>query len=43
MSSLRIGLVAEGVTDSVIIQAALTAFLQRDFVLNLLQPASANG
>lgn len=38
MSSLRIGLVAEGVTDSVIIQAALTGFLQRDFVLNLLQP-----
>jgi hypothetical protein len=38
MSSLRIGLVAEGSTDVVIIEAALNGFLDRRFVLSLLQP-----
>jgi hypothetical protein len=38
MSDLRIALVAEGVTDQVIIEAALRAILRRPFVLTLLQP-----
>lgn len=39
---LRIALVAEGVTDFVILQAVLTAILgERPFVLNLLQPESS--
>lgn len=39
MSDLKIGLVAEGVTDVVIIQAALSAILQnRDFILTVIQP-----
>jgi hypothetical protein len=38
MSSLAIGLVAEGVTDFVIIEAALKVCLGRSFVLTLLQP-----
>jgi hypothetical protein len=39
MSDLKIGLVAEGPTDVVVIQAALKAILQeRDFILTLLQP-----
>jgi len=38
MSNLRIALVAEGITDYVIIEAALKAILPRSFVLTLLQP-----
>ena len=38
MSELTIGLVAEGPTDFVIIEAALRACLKRPFVLTLLQP-----
>lgn len=38
MSDLRIGLVAEGETDYVIIEAALKAILPIPFVMNLLQP-----
>lgn len=38
MSDLRIALVAEGPTDYVILEAALKAFLGRDFVLTQLQP-----
>ena len=38
MSELAIGLVAEGPTDFVIIEAALKACLPRPFVLTLLQP-----
>jgi hypothetical protein len=38
MSEPRIGLVAEGPTDYVLINAALKAILQRPFVLTLLQP-----
>jgi hypothetical protein len=38
MSELTIGLVAEGSTDFVIIEAALRACLKRPFVLTLLQP-----
>jgi hypothetical protein len=38
MSELTIGLVAEGSTDFVIIEAALKACLERPFVLTLLQP-----
>jgi len=38
MSDLRIALVAEGPTDYVILEAALKAFLGRDFVLIQLQP-----
>lgn len=38
MSNLRIALVAEGPTDYVILEAALKAFLGRDFVLTQLQP-----
>ena len=35
---LQIGLVAEGHTDFVIIEAALSAILDCSFVLTLLQP-----
>ncbi|MBI5901717.1 MAG: hypothetical protein HZB40_21170 [Rhodocyclales bacterium] len=38
MSELRIGLVAEGPTDVVVIEAALRAFLEQPFVLTQLQP-----
>ena len=39
---LRVALVAEGVTDYVILKAAITAILgERAFVLNLLQPESS--
>lgn len=38
MSELRIGLVAEGVTDQIVIEAALNAILPDPFVLQLLQP-----
>jgi hypothetical protein len=38
MSELRIGLVAEGVTDHIAIEAALRAILPRPFVLTRLQP-----
>jgi hypothetical protein len=38
MSELRVGLVAEGVTDKIIIEAALRAILGSSFVLTLLQP-----
>ena len=38
MSELRIGLVAEGVTDQIVIEAALKAILPQAFVLTLLQP-----
>jgi len=38
MSELAIGLVAEGPTDFVIIEAALRACLKRPFVLTLQQP-----
>lgn len=38
MSQLRIGLVAEGVTDHIVIEAALSAILPEPFVLQLLQP-----
>jgi len=40
MSDLRIALIAEGITDQVIIEAALKAILPRPFVLTLLQPES---
>lgn len=42
MSDLRIGLVAEGVTDQIIIEAALKAILPQAFVLTLLQPEPTN-
>jgi hypothetical protein len=38
MSDLRVGLVAEGPTDAIVIGAALRAFLGRPFVLTQLQP-----
>lgn len=38
MSELRIALIAEGRTDEVLIQAALSAILPMPFVLTLLQP-----
>jgi hypothetical protein len=38
MSDLRIALVAEGVTDLVVIRAALKAILGRPFILTQLQP-----
>lgn len=38
MSELRIGLVAEGPLDGIIIEAALRAILDRPFVLSQLQP-----
>jgi len=38
MSELRIGLVAEGPTDKLIIEAALDAILEQTFVLTLIQP-----
>jgi len=38
MSERRIGLVAEGVTDQIVVQAALSAILPEPFVLQLLQP-----
>ena len=38
MSELRVALVAEGPTDSVVIEAALRALLPRPFTLALLQP-----
>ncbi len=40
MSSLRVGLVAEGPTDGIVIEAALRSILgpDRPFVLNLIQP-----
>jgi hypothetical protein len=38
MSELSIGLVAEGTTDFVIIEAAIKACLKKPFVLTLLQP-----
>jgi hypothetical protein len=38
MSELRIGLVAEGITDQIVIEAALRAMLPQAFVLTLLQP-----
>jgi hypothetical protein len=40
MSDPQIGLVAEGPTDYVLIEAALKAILQRPFVLTLLHPES---
>ncbi len=41
MSNLRIGLVAEGPTDAILIEAALQAFAGRPFVLSLLQPEAS--
>ena len=38
MSDLRIGLVAKGVTDQVVIEATLKAILPHAFVLTVLQP-----
>lgn len=39
MSELRVALIAEGPTDSVLIQAALGAILRdRPFILTTLQP-----
>ena len=38
MSEMRIGLVAEGITDQIVIEAALRAMLPQAFVLTLLQP-----
>lgn len=38
MSDPRIALVAEGITDFIVIEAALKAILQRPFVLSQLQP-----
>lgn len=38
MSELRIGLVAEGPTDGIVIEAALRAILGRPFVLQVIQP-----
>lgn len=38
MSEIRVALVAEGPTDTVVIQAALKALLPRPFVLTQLQP-----
>jgi hypothetical protein len=40
MSDLRIALVAEGPTDKIVIEAFLSAILDKDFVLTLLQPES---
>jgi hypothetical protein len=42
MSELRIGLVAEGVTDQIVIEAALKAMLPQAFVLTLLQPEATH-
>lgn len=42
MSDLAIGLVAEGTTDYVIVEAVLKACLARPFVLTLLQPEATN-
>jgi len=42
MSDLRIGLVAEGKTDQVVIEAALKAILERPFILTLLQPETSD-
>lgn len=42
MSDVRIGLVAEGKTDLVVIEAALQSILgDRSFVLKLLQPETS--
>ena len=41
MSDLRIALIAEGKTDSVIIDAALKSILDRPFTLTLLQPETS--
>ena len=38
MSSLRIALVAEGKTDQIVIESALSAILDQPFILTLLQP-----
>ncbi len=38
MSDPRIALIAEGTTDLIVIEAALKAILQRDFILSQLQP-----
>lgn len=38
MSELRVALVAEGLTDAIMIEAALRALLPRSFVLTRLQP-----
>ena len=38
MSEMRIGLIAEGPTDTIIIEAALKAFLPTPFVLTQIQP-----
>lgn len=41
MSDFRIGLVAEGKTDQIILEAAISAILNRPFVLTLLQPETS--
>ena len=41
MSDLNIGLIAEGKTDFIVIEAALKAILDRPFVLKLLQPETS--
>lgn len=38
MSDLRVGLIAEGETDRIVIEAALKVILDRPFVLSMLQP-----
>jgi hypothetical protein len=43
MSDIRVALVAEGLTDAVIIEAALKALLPRAFVLTLVQPEAHPG
>jgi len=42
MSDLRIGLIAEGKTDQIVIQASLKAILSQSFVLTLLQPETSD-
>lgn len=42
MSDLRIGLVAEGKTDQIVIEAVLGAILDQPFVLTLLQPETSD-
>lgn len=42
MSDMKIALVAEGPTDKIVIEAALSCILPHPFVLTLLQPDSAN-
>ncbi len=43
MSELRIGLAVEGPTDVLVLEAGLSAFLEKPFVPVLLQPETPPG